>query len=132
MLLVGVLLIGLLLVAACGGSDADRSAQAAAMAERFSNALQDEDFADACALLAPRTLSELEASAKKPCAAAIEEEQLPRLGANRGTTIYGTQALVRGESDTLFLAEFGGDWRIVAAGCAPRRESPYDCSVKGA
>ena len=33
--------------------------------------------------------------------------------------------------DTVFLATFPGGWRVVAAGCTPRGDRPYDCTVAG-
>jgi hypothetical protein len=39
-------------------------------------------------------------------------------------------AQVRFADETLFLAEFDGDWRVLAAGCTPA-DSRFDCTVKG-
>jgi len=40
-------------------------------------------------------------------------------------------AQVRFTGDTLFLSEFRGRWKVLAAGCSPMPRAPYDCSVKG-
>ena len=34
-------------------------------------------------------------------------------------------------TDTVFLAVFPGGWRVVAAGCTPHGDRPYDCVVQG-
>jgi hypothetical protein len=31
----------------------------------------------------------------------------------------------------VFLAAFPGGWRVVAAGCTPRGDRPYDCTLQG-
>ncbi|MFF4006839.1 hypothetical protein [Streptomyces sp. NPDC001717] len=45
---------------------------------------------------------------------------------------YGRQALMRMSGDTLFLAQFTGGGKAVAAGCTPRPDKPYRCLLKGA
>lgn len=73
----------------------------------------------------------MEDSGQKPCAAALGEEQLPAEGAVRAVEVYGRQAMVTLERDTLFLSQFPGGWRVVAAGCVPNTDKPYRCQVKG-
>jgi hypothetical protein len=34
-------------------------------------------------------------------------------------------------TDTLFLTEVAGGWRVSAAGCTARPGRPYDCEVSG-
>ncbi len=117
-------------VAGCG-SVGHREDAAADVAVRMLTAVGSQDGATACAVLAPETVSEVEQSAEKPCAQAILEEDLPAPGQVLGTDVYGEWAQVRLADDTLFLAAFPGGWRVVAAGCKPRDERPYDCLVKG-
>ncbi|MFE5491394.1 hypothetical protein ACFQ7Z_15815 [Streptomyces virginiae] len=45
--------------------------------------------------------------------------------------VYGWQAMVRLSGDTLFLSQFGKGRKVVAAGCTPRPDLPFDCQVKG-
>ena len=122
--------LSLLLVAGCG-SVGERGEAAAAVAARMLSAVQDQDGAGACALLAPDTVAELEESAGKPCAEAILEEDLPVPGTVTASEVYGQWAQVRLTEDTVFLGVFPGGWRVVAAGCTPRRNRPYDCNLQG-
>jgi hypothetical protein len=114
----------------CGGAQA-RSADASAVVEKFERAVHGGDAAVACTLLAPQTRSDLEDSAQVRCDAALKEEQLPDGGAVRDTAVYGQQAVITLQGDTLFLSQFPGGWRIVAAGCVPEAGKPYQCQVKG-
>jgi hypothetical protein len=122
-------LVPLLLTAACGTGD--REAAVAAVAQRFSAAVQDGDGSAGCALLAVATRAELEASAERLCPAALAEEELPALGAIRRVSVNGVEAQVRGAGDTVFLTRVSRGWRVVAAGCVRRDPAPYDCAVKG-
>ena len=49
----------------------------------------------------------------------------------RNQLVDGQWARVRLSDDTVFLGMFAGGWRVVAAGCTPRGERPYDCTVAG-
>ncbi|WP_327010615.1 hypothetical protein OHA72_27100 [Dactylosporangium sp. NBC_01737] len=93
-------------------------------------AARDGDGAAACAVLAPDTVSALEQSANASCADAIVEEDLPEPGTVRHVRVYGQRAQVVLDDDTVFLAAFPGGWRVVAAGCQPQGERPYDCVLQ--
>jgi uncharacterized protein YceK len=126
-----ILVTSAVLVLAGCGTVRDREDAAAAVAVRLLSAVQAKDGAAACAVLAPDTSSELEQSAGKSCAEAILDQDLPGPGPVTGSDVYGQWAQVRLTGDTVFLAVFPDGWRVVAAGCAPREERPYDCALQG-
>jgi hypothetical protein len=100
-------------------------------ASNFYAALAEQRGADACALLAPETLREVEQVAGAPCGDAILHEEIAPPGELVEVSRFGNQAQARFDDETTFLAEFPGGWRVVAAGCAERESRPYDCQVKG-
>ncbi|WP_063607365.1 hypothetical protein [Streptomyces katrae] len=118
------------LLAGCGASAA-RVDGARAAGERFERALASGNHEAACRLVAPETLAQLEQDEGKACAEALGTEQLPTAGAVRQTEVYGRQAQLSLEGDTLFLSQFSGGWKVVAAGCTPQGEQPYQCVLKG-
>jgi hypothetical protein len=83
-----------------------------------------------CDLLSPATLIAFESAASAPCPDAIAQVPL-RGGEVTAVEVWGDDAQVRLNGDTLFLTETGGGWRVTAAGCEPRGEAPYDCEVEG-
>ncbi|WP_435985882.1 hypothetical protein [Terrabacter sp. LjRoot27] len=86
----------------------------------------------ACALLAPETRQELEDSSG-PCPQGIADADLPDAGRVITVEVYGQDAMVRLEHDTMFLALFGSGWRVTAAGCTPQEQDrPFSCGLKGA
>jgi hypothetical protein len=119
-----------MLVAGCAHSEPRRDA-IADTAVRLSTAVHDRDGAAACAVLAPDTVAALEQSANTPCADAVLDEGLPKPGTVEHVAVYGQWAQVVLDDDTVFLAAFPGGWRVVAAGCTPQGERPYDCVLQG-
>ncbi|MFE3998711.1 hypothetical protein ACFX43_07910 [Nocardioides sp. YIM B13467] len=111
------------------GSEQDEAVRGKATA--FQEAVAAQDWARACALLAPETRSELESAAKKPCDGALAEEGLPTPGAPDGVDVFGTMAEVRYRGETVFLTRFADGWRLYAAGCMPQHPEPYDCALHG-
>jgi hypothetical protein len=126
-----VLTAGIVAAVAGCGSVASRGQAASAVAQRLLEAVERKDGAAACALLAPQTAAEVSQSAQKDCAAAILDQNLPPAGTVTSDDVYGQWARVRLSSDTEFLGMFPGGWRVVAAGCTPRGDRPYDCIVQG-
>jgi hypothetical protein len=124
---------GLVLLAAglaCAGCGAATTAPADT-ARAYVQAWTAQDGAAVCALLAPETKAEVEQSAQTPCAQGVLDEDLPDAGPVRRTEVWGDQAMVRLQGDTLFVAEFPDGWHITAAGCRSRGERPYDCQLQG-
>jgi hypothetical protein len=113
------------------GCDAQTAPAARAVAGDFAEAVSADDGRDACALLAPETRSQLEQSSGKVCASAIIEEDLPDPGAVERASSYGTMAEVTFAADTMFVTEFRSGWKVMAAGCAPVPDRPYDCQLQG-
>ena len=128
-LLYAVGLAALLPVAGCAGQGSADDSSAAAAALRFTHDLATSP-SEACGLLAPQTLKELEDS-EGACPSSLPGLDLPRATAVRSTEVYAKDAIVRLDKDTLFLARFDQGWRVTAAGCTPHGDLPYDCTVKG-
>ncbi|WP_108249064.1 hypothetical protein [Planctomonas deserti] len=109
------------------------SAEGVAVA--FAAALDAGNATEACAMLAPGTVEEIESSEDTSCDAAVLQLGLPSGGQGLRAEAFGRGAIVELDNDTLFLVGDGdGDvrgWRVTAAGCEPRPERPYDCTVKG-
>ncbi|MEU9014578.1 hypothetical protein AB0D12_33450 [Streptomyces sp. NPDC048479] len=106
--------------------------QAASRAvERFETSLREGDGVQACAALAPGTVEELEDTAEADCPAAVADAPPPKAGAVRLVNVYGRQARVVLNGDTVFLSVFPDGWKVTAAGCSPRAGQPYKCIVKG-
>ena len=127
---VALICLACLPVAGCSVVGPDQ-AEADSAAQRFHAALTRGQPAAACDLLAPETLKEVVQAAGSSCPKALTDEALPGAGTVTATDVYGTNARVVMDGDTLFLARFGPQWRVTAAGCSPRPDLPYDCQVKG-
>jgi hypothetical protein len=127
------LLVGLaaVAVAASLGGCADVSRPAVdGVVTSFYGAYGDGEGRTACDLLAPATREEVETSAQAPCAEAVVDEELPNPGPVGQSSIYGDQGQVRLDGDTVFVAEFPGGWKVVAAGCTRQPSGPYDCKLE--
>jgi hypothetical protein len=83
-----------------------------------------------CDLLVPATRTAFEQNRSAPCGEAIRDLPLQG-GAVRSVQIWGGDAQVRLDGDTVFLTQTGSGWKVAAAACTPREEAPYDCEVEG-
>jgi hypothetical protein len=119
-----------LMLAACGTGDEERDA--AAVAERFHAALEQDDGRAACEELNPETASKLEQQEKKPCEEAITTLDIPKGGTVADTRVYVTSAFASLAEGTVdFLDESSEGWWISAAGCDPTEpKHPYDCELE--
>jgi hypothetical protein len=118
-------------LSACAGPDTTGPERAATA---FGQAVSAAEGSRACALLSPKVVTELADTAGKPCPEAVLTLLTAKLKAAspvRAAQRYGHQALVTTDTDTVFLSEFPGGWKIIAAGCEPRADQPYDCTVSG-
>jgi hypothetical protein len=129
----GVLALAMTAVATvlASGCATQTAPAARQVADEFMQALDAENGQGACRLLAPETRSQLVQAAGQPCAPAILEEGLQAPGPVEGSSSFGTMAEVSYAADTMFLTEFPGGWKVMAAGCAPVPGHPYDCQLRG-
>ena len=109
----------------CAGSQDDAATTAAL---RLLDAAAAGDGVAACAALAAPTRDELEQSSGKPCEEAVLEEELGGDG-SASVEVFDTMAQVVVGAETVFLSRYDGRWRVVAAGCTPVPDRPYDCSI---
>ncbi|MBB2741476.1 UNVERIFIED_ORG: putative small secreted protein [Microbispora rosea subsp. rosea] len=97
-------------------------------AERFLSAAGEGRGGQACLLLAPEAARSLDDCEKQIVSVGL------RSGAVRGVDVWGDEARVQVDGDTLFLHRFPDGWRVRAAGCEPRPDQsytgqPYECEV---
>lgn len=126
--LVGALPV--ILLTSCSTLGPDTTA-AAEVAVAFHQAVRDGNGNAACGLLAPATVEDLESTGGQPCPDAVLAQDLPDTRDVQGAQAFGRGAQVLMTGDVLFLAVFGDHWLVTAAGCTPRGDRPYDCTLKG-
>ena len=115
-------------LSACGSQGA---AEVDSVALHFARSVANSADAAACRDLAPSTRSELEQSEGEPCSQALASQKLPSPGSLRGTQVFNTTSQASFAHDTFFLGKFHGGWKIIAAGCTPKPDQPYDCILQG-
>jgi hypothetical protein len=120
-------LVSVLAVGCSTGPDSDA---AQGVAVRFVTAVSENDGDLACALLSTAAAEEVARSEGKPCAEAIGSMSLPTSTAMTEAKTYMRSAQVRSAEDVLFLAQFDGRWRVVAAGCTKQPGHPYSCVIQ--
>ncbi|GGS90088.1 hypothetical protein GCM10010156_55650 [Planobispora rosea] len=98
-------------------------------AESFHGAVAGGQGEQACALLTPRAAESLRSGGEE-CAQAVLSLNLSG-GAIRRAEVWGDEAQVRLEHDTVFLHRFPQGWLVRGAGCQARGDLPYDCEVEG-
>jgi hypothetical protein len=131
----GALLCCVALVASGCSPLAPDGPEAARVATAFADAIAAGEAEDACSLLVPGTVAELESTDGAGCAEVILTLDLPGGGAVVSSEAFGRASLVHLDNDAVFLVADGdagtGGWLVWAAGCRPRAGQPYECVVKG-
>jgi hypothetical protein len=105
-------------------------AEALGAGNAFQAALRSQNGAAACDLLAPETRTDLERGSAQACPQVLTRRSLPT-GAGTSIQVWGGNAQLRLASGVVFLAKFRTGWKVTAAGCTPRQDQPYDCTVAG-
>jgi hypothetical protein len=117
-------------LSSCGNAQDDDVAR---VARAFYSAVEAGKGAQACALLAPATRTELQQSSGTPCDEAILDEVETPVGRQVDVDAFGTMAQARLAGDTVFLTRFDTGWLVMAAACTrPKQPGAYECRVKGA
>lgn len=100
-----------------------------AAAQEFQTAIREKHTQAACGMLSEEARSSLESTSVRSCPEALTALKLP---AQRPTAIevWGDNAQAKLPGGALFLAEFRSGWKIIGAGCQPRTDKPYACSVR--
>lgn len=112
-----------------GGCAAAATSDVQTAAQRFQTAIRDHQPAAACAMLSEEARSSLQATSARPCEQALEALHLSG-AAPTEVQVWGDNAQARLPGGALFLAEFNAGWKITGAGCTPRSDRPYSCSVR--
>lgn len=122
-------LLGVGLVTGCNGPGADQASQVAVSFEQLAGS----DGAQACDLLSGQARAAVEKAAKKPCAEALPDEDLPAASSVQSVQVWGHDAQVMLAGDVVFLARYAEGWKVTAAGCTPgsQPDEPFDCDVSG-
>jgi hypothetical protein len=122
------LVVVLLVAAGCAPMGSAENSNASRTALDFERSLSNP--VHACVLLAPGTLAELEQSFGR-CDKALSDQHLPVGTQVADVDVYGKDAIVQLDKDVVFLARFDDGWRVTAAGCTPRQDRPFTCTIKG-
>ncbi len=110
----------------CGCSSASRG-EVEHAARSFFEATAAGNLEQACALLSTEAVRMLERTTKEGCVRVLGIVQLPRSSTVRTTDVFGGNARVVTDADTMFLSEYDDGWRVTAAGCQEREDLPYAC-----
>ena len=117
---------------ACAGCGSASNESARSVADQFVSAVGSSDSQQACELLSPTTVEQLESSHPEGCEQALSSLDLPS-DAVTEVRVWGDAAQARTGGDVLFLRELQDGWRVMAAGCqSPQDKSqPYECELEG-
>ena len=76
-------------------------------------------------------MEDLEGTSGQPCPDAVLAADLADARDVQDSQAFGRAAQVLMDGDVVFLSVFDDRWLITAAGCTPRGDRPYDCTLKG-
>jgi hypothetical protein len=117
-----------LLVTGCGAQPGQ--AAVTGVADKWLAAVRAKDAGALCQLLTP-SAAESVATGDETCEQAVGGLDLPGDGPVRAVQVWSDRAQVKAATDTLFLTELAGGWRVSGAGCQFQGDRPYDCDVEG-
>lgn len=121
-----VVLAAVLLLVGCAAAS---KPDVQATAQKFQAAVRDHQTRTACSMLSEEARSTLESTSARPCPKALDALHLST-GNPTTIEVWGNNAQARLPDGALFLAEFSSGWKITGAGCKPRSNQPYSCSVR--
>jgi hypothetical protein len=118
-------------VTLCGGCGVTPGTDAVTRtADAWLAAARADDPAALCRLVTPAAAESAE-TGDETCVQALGDLDFPGAGPVGAVQVWSDRALVRAGTDTLFLTEVDGAWRISGAGCSARADGPYDCDLEG-
>jgi hypothetical protein len=119
------------LILLLGGCAPAQTGEVRTVATDFQTRIAAHDWPGACGLLSDQVRAQLEATAARPCAQALEQLRLSGAAVVE-VQVWGRNARAALPSGTVFLSRFVEGWRVIGAGCTWRGEDqPYACSVRG-
>jgi hypothetical protein len=96
----------------------------------FEAAARQQDVDAACGLLTEDAAHEV-AKSSSSCAEGLSDLELPDSGSWTNTEVYGQEARLRFQHDTVFVTKTPAGWRVAAAGCQEEQDGSFDCLVQG-
>jgi hypothetical protein len=96
----------------------------------FESAVQQQDADTVCGLLTEQAAHEL-ANTSASCSEGVADLDLPESGPWVRTELFGREARVEFEDDSVFVTNTAQGWRVAAAGCQEQQDDTFDCLVQG-
>jgi hypothetical protein len=126
-----VLAAAAVVVAFCGACGVTPGTDAVTRtADAWLAAARARDATALCRLVTPAAAQSAETGAET-CVQALSDLDLPGAGPVGAVQVWSDRAQVKAGTDTLFLTEVDGGWRVSAAGCTAQPGRPYDCDLEG-
>jgi hypothetical protein len=119
-----------LVLAGCSAGGATKTG-AEDVADAFLRAVARHDGSAACDLLTRDARNAVATTTRRSCASGVTRLDLPPTDADARAQVFGRAAVIEAHGDTVFLARSGSAWLVRAAGCTPRTDAPFDCTIDG-